>query len=77
MNRHTKVFFIPLERLADVLSGRARVANLPADARCLAAISVLRNGVGVRVESNKFQAAPENEPLPVTVATIEPVKGGK
>ena len=74
MSKHTRVFFIPIERIPDLLSGRARVTNLPADAKCLAACGVMRNGIGIRVDSVKYKPVPEGEQIPVIVAAIEKTK---
>lgn len=62
-----RVMVISLKALADILSARSRVLNLPADARIVAAVPA-RDGIGIRVHSLSYEPVPQGEMLPLVPA---------
>lgn len=68
-DRRARVLTVPLDRMADILAGRARVQNLPSDARIVAHhVSLASKQIGFRVHSSTYDPVDFHAQLPTSVA---------
>jgi len=72
--RRAKVMFVHIDSMLQILSGRARIRNLPSDAEIVAASPVEfsnQRGFGLRVHSACYPPVSYYDPLPVFNAVLE------
>jgi hypothetical protein len=71
-DRRAKVMLIEFASLADILGGRAKIKNMPRDARIVGAhIADDGRRIALRVHSQDYSPTPHGHPLPVSVAVVE------
>lgn len=73
-----KVYRIDNSQILALVSGKARIRNLPKDAQIIAAVPCHdRNGpcLGLRVHSSTFPLKPYGVPLTIVPAVLEKIEG--
>lgn len=69
-----KIYRLDISQIHALITGAARIRNLPKDAQVIAAVACHdKDGpcLGLRVHSSTFPMCPHGQPLPVVTAVIE------